>query len=64
MTGHTLIEKVETNKGKILLHQMDVRFPEGAVTGILGPSGSGKSTLLSVMTDSIQSNLRGAADGR
>ena len=35
--GHCEIESVETTTGKVLLYTMDVEFPEGTVTGILGP---------------------------
>jgi hypothetical protein len=35
--GHCQIESVETTAGKVLLYKMDVKFPEGTVTGILGP---------------------------
>jgi ABC-type multidrug transport system fused ATPase/permease subunit len=64
--GYAVIETVETtgSSGKQLLHPMNVLFPEGSVTAILGPSGSGKSTLLSVLTDSLEPNVRGVAQGK
>lgn len=54
--GYALIKNVKTKKGKKLLHEMNLLFPEGSVTAILGPSGAGKSTLLSVLTDSLSMN--------
>ncbi len=41
--GCAIVERVETSKGKTILHPMKLDFPENAVTAILGPSGSGTS---------------------
>lgn len=62
--GYALIEKVETNGGKQLLHSMKVLLPEGSVTAILGPSGAGKSTLLNTLTSSLSINARAVADSK
>jgi ABC-type transport system involved in cytochrome bd biosynthesis fused ATPase/permease subunit len=62
--GFANIESVSTSKGKTILHDMDLFFPEGSVTAILGPSGAGKSTLLQLLTDSLPVNANGAADGK
>lgn len=32
-----------------VLEQVNVRFPEGAIMGIVGPNGAGKSTLIKAM---------------
>lgn len=32
--------------GREVLHSIDVRVPQGSVTGLLGPSGCGKTTLM------------------
>ena len=60
--GYALIDNVSTTKGKRLLHEMNVLFPEGSVSAILGPSGAGKSTLLNVLTNSLSSNSKAVAD--
>jgi len=60
--GFANITSVETSKGKEILHEMDLWFPEGSITAILGPSGAGKSTLLQLLTDSLPSNVKGAAN--
>lgn len=60
--GFTNITSVETSKGKEILHEMDLWFPEGSITAILGPSGAGKSTLLQLLTDSLPSNVKGSAN--
>jgi ABC-type transport system involved in cytochrome bd biosynthesis fused ATPase/permease subunit len=62
--GYALIDNVSTTKGKKLLHDMHLLFPEGSVTAILGPSGAGKSTLLSILTDSLSTNSSGKADSK
>jgi len=55
--GSAQIDSVVTNsgkkKGKPILHNMFIDFPEGQITAILGPSGSGKTTLLDFITGSI-----------
>ena len=61
--GFANVDSVSTTKGKTILHQMDLWFPEGCITAILGPSGAGKSTLLQLLTDSLPVNAKGAADG-
>jgi len=61
-SGYARIVSVKTSKGKQILHDMNLCFPEGSITAILGPSGAGKSTLLQLMTDSLPSNANGAAD--
>jgi len=60
--GFANIESVSTSKGKKILRDMDLWFPEGCITAILGPSGAGKSTLLQLLTDSLPVNAKGAAD--
>lgn len=60
--GFANVESVSTNKGKTILHDMDLWFPEGSITAILGPSGAGKSTLLQLLTDSLPINAKGAAE--
>jgi len=60
--GFASIDSVATTKGKTILHDMDLRFPEGCITAILGPSGAGKSTLLQLLTDSLPGNAKGSAD--
>ena len=62
--GFANIESVTTSKGKTILHDMDLWFPEGCVTAVLGPSGAGKSTLLQLLTDSLPINASGEADGK
>jgi ABC-type bacteriocin/lantibiotic exporter with double-glycine peptidase domain len=62
--GYALIDNVSTTKGKKLLQDMNLLFPEGSVTAILGPSGAGKSTLLSLLTNSLSSNSNGKADSK
>jgi ABC-type multidrug transport system ATPase subunit len=57
--GFAQIDTVETSKGVRLLHEMNLTFPEGTVTAILGPSGAGRSTLLQVLTDSMPANVVG-----
>jgi len=59
--GYANIYSVKTSKGKQLLHDMDLWFPEGSITVVLGPSGAGKSTLLNLLTDSMPSNTKGTA---
>ena len=61
--GFANISSVKTSKGKEILHNMDLWFPEGCITAILGPSGAGKSTLLQLLTDSLPSNAKGSANG-
>ena len=63
-SGFANIDSVMTSKGKEILHDMDLWFPEGSITAILGPSGAGKSTLLNLLTDSLPSNTKGSANGR
>jgi len=60
--GFATIASVTTSKGKTILRDMDLRFPEGRVTAIMGPSGAGKSTLLQLLTDSLPINASGSAD--
>jgi len=60
--GFANIESVKTSKGKQILHDMNLWFPEGCITAIMGPSGAGKSTLLQLLTDSLPINASGAAD--
>jgi len=60
-SGFADIYSVETSKGKEILHDMNLVFPEGSITAILGPSGAGKSTLLNLLTDSLPSNTKGTA---
>ena len=62
--GYALIDNVSTTKGKVLLHGMNVLFPEGTVSAILGPSGAGKSTLLNVLTDSLSMNSKATATSK
>ena len=62
--GYALIDNVSTTKGKKLLHEMNVLFPEGSVSAILGPSGAGKSTLLNVLTDSLSTNSKAVANSK
>ena len=62
--GYALIDNVSTTKGKVLLHEMNVLFPEGSVSAILGPSGAGKSTLLNVLTNSLSMNSKAVADSK
>jgi ABC-2 type transport system ATP-binding protein len=38
-----------TRGGRPVLRDLDLRVPEGRVTGLLGPSGCGKSTLMRAM---------------
>lgn len=52
--GICQIESVETKSGKVLLYKMDVRFPEGTVTGILGPC---KFAFVPVERESIHPDL-------
>jgi ABC-type transport system involved in cytochrome bd biosynthesis fused ATPase/permease subunit len=60
--GFANIESVTASKGKQILHDMDLWFPEGCITVVLGPSGAGKSTLLQLLTDSLPVNASGSAD--
>ncbi|KAL3931611.1 MAG: hypothetical protein SGBAC_011229 [Bacillariaceae sp.] len=60
--GYALIDNVSTTKGKKLLHEMNLLFPEGSISAILGPSGAGKSTLLNILTDSLSTNSKALAD--
>jgi len=60
--GFANIESVTASKGKQILHDMDLCFPEGCITVVLGPSGAGKSTLLQLLTDSLPVNASGSAD--
>lgn len=60
--GYALIDNVSTTKGKKLLYEMNLLFPEGSVSAILGPSGAGKSTLLNVLTNSLSTNSNAHAD--
>ena len=48
--GYVRISSLDTGK-KVLLHPMNILFPEGGVTAILGPSGAGKSSLSEYSTD-------------
>jgi len=57
--GYAQIDTVETSRGARLLYDMNLVFPEGTVTAILGPSGAGRSTLMHVLTDSLPSNVVG-----
>lgn len=58
------IDTVETKKSAQLLHEMNLTFPEGSVTAILGPSGAGRSTLLHVLTDSLPINMKCVGSGK
>ena len=62
--GFANIKSVKTSKGKQILHDMNLWFPEGCITAIMGPSGAGKSTLLQLLTDSLPINASGTADGK
>jgi ABC-type multidrug transport system ATPase subunit len=57
--GYAQIDIVETSKGVRLLHDMNLVFPEGTVTAILGPSGAGRSTLMHALTDALPANVVG-----
>jgi len=46
-------------RGLKALQQVDIRVPEGAITGLVGPNGAGKSTLLKVIAG-ILSPSRGS----
>jgi len=57
------VSSVRTKNGsKEILRNMSINFPSGGITAIMGPSGSGKTTLLSVVTDSIQANVKAHAE--
>ena len=61
----TIFTKHRSKKKRIqLLHEMNLMFPEGSVTVILGPSGSGRSILLHALTDSLPVNLIGVGSGK
>jgi ABC-type branched-subunit amino acid transport system ATPase component len=62
-SGFARIESVTTKKGKFILNECYIDFPEGAVTCILGPTGSGKTTLLNTITDNMLSNVKAVAEG-
>jgi branched-chain amino acid transport system ATP-binding protein len=40
-------------RGLKALQRVDIRVPEGAITGLVGPNGAGKSTLLGVLSGDI-----------
>ncbi len=48
--------------GQDALGALDLSFPAGSFTAIVGPSGTGKSTLLHLLAG-LQPNPRGAVDG-
>lgn len=51
MTGSAadlVVDQVRYRPGPLILDDVSVTFPAGAVTAVAGPSGSGKTTLLSV----------------
>ncbi len=43
-----VVSGLSFSAGRLLLSEVDVRFPAGTVTALSGPSGSGKTTLISV----------------
>ncbi|WP_423465222.1 ATP-binding cassette domain-containing protein [Promicromonospora sp. MS192] len=49
--------------GRLILDDVGVLAPPGAVTGLLGPNGSGKSTLLRVVAGVQQAGRSGAPSG-
>jgi ABC-2 type transport system ATP-binding protein len=52
-------ERVTVERGgRAVLHDIDVSFAAGKVTGLFGPSGSGKSTLIRAIAG-VQSRVRG-----
>ena len=60
-TGGLAAERVTWNiDGRLILDDVALLAPAGAVTGLLGPNGSGKSTLLRVLAG-VQQAGRGAA---
>ena len=40
-------------RGLKALQHVDIRVPEGAITGLVGPNGAGKSTLLGVLSGDV-----------
>jgi branched-chain amino acid transport system ATP-binding protein len=40
-------------RGLKALQRVDIRVPEGAITGLVGPNGAGKSTLLGVLSGDV-----------
>lgn len=47
---------VQTNKGKTILHNINLSANKGELLAIMGPSGSGKTTMLDIFTQNF-SNL-------
>lgn len=41
-------------EGRTLLHPLDIAFPSGEVSGLIGHNGSGKSTLLKLLARQLQ----------
>lgn len=54
MTAFLEVQQLNVGVGSTpILNQLDIRFPEGDVTALLGHNGSGKSTLLNVLARQI-----------